>query len=415
VSVLGALVLMKLLTEYLEPEEYGKLALGLTLSNLVTQTLMGSVTSSVTRFFSVAVKKNNLTDYLYATRNLTAASCLATIFVTFSVLCYLIFTKNQSWPHLILACLIFSIFSGLSMIASGIQSAARHQGIVTLHGGLESTFKLVLVVLLMLSFGAKSTVVAWGYVFSGVLLASSQLYFLKHYFWKELERQKPKYCGDWQREMLSFAWPFCLWGLVTWAHQSSDRWALSYLADNSVVGYYSVLYQLGYVPIGAAVNILVHLSTPILYQRSNTKSETVEKTDVDRLLRYMVYITLLFTTVIAAIACMFHDFLFSYLVSGKFREVSYLLPWMVIAGGFFSGGQILSLNLMSHFKTYALIPIKIITALIGIVTNIVGAYFYGLIGVICSLVTFSLIYFLWMIIVVRKSAMRHSENSNLMT
>ena len=50
VSVLGALVLVRVLTEYLEPTQYGQLALGLSVAGLVNQVLMGGVTNGICRF-----------------------------------------------------------------------------------------------------------------------------------------------------------------------------------------------------------------------------------------------------------------------------------------------------------------------------------------------------------------------------
>ena len=81
-------------------------------------------------------------------------------------------------------------------------------------------------------------------------------------------------------------------------------------------------------------------------------------------------------------------------MANQYRENSYLLPWFFIAGGLFASGQILSLKILSQMKPQKLIPIKIATSIIGILLNIVGAYFYGLKGVIGGLILFSLIYFI---------------------
>jgi len=58
-AVIGALVLVRVLTEYLEPEQYGQLTLGLTIAALVNQVVMGGLTAGISRFYSIAAEKTN--------------------------------------------------------------------------------------------------------------------------------------------------------------------------------------------------------------------------------------------------------------------------------------------------------------------------------------------------------------------
>jgi len=50
-SLTGALALVKVLTEYIEPNIYGEVALGLTIANLVNSVIMGTLSSGISRFF----------------------------------------------------------------------------------------------------------------------------------------------------------------------------------------------------------------------------------------------------------------------------------------------------------------------------------------------------------------------------
>src|SRR3569832_1874996 len=70
VAVLGSLVLVRVLTEYLTPFQYGQLALGLTIAGLVNQALMGGVTAGIGRFYSIATEWRYLLVYLYASSRL---------------------------------------------------------------------------------------------------------------------------------------------------------------------------------------------------------------------------------------------------------------------------------------------------------------------------------------------------------
>ena len=88
-SVAGALILVRVLTEYLTPAQYGELALGLTLAALVNQVVTGGLISGIARFFAPALEAENLARYLRASLRLViVASLIILIFaiVLFSVL-----------------------------------------------------------------------------------------------------------------------------------------------------------------------------------------------------------------------------------------------------------------------------------------------------------------------------------------
>jgi hypothetical protein len=69
---------------------------------------------------------------------------------------------------------------------------------------------------------------------------------------------------------------------------------------------------------------------------------------------------------------------------------------VVLAGGLFAVGQMLSLKLMSEIRAKSLIQVKIGTAMVGVGTNLLGAWLFGLAGVVVALVVFSTLYLVWM-------------------
>ena len=63
-AVVGALVLIRVLTEHLDPAQYGQLALGLTVAGLVNQTVFGGISAGTGRLYSIAAEKHDLPAYL---------------------------------------------------------------------------------------------------------------------------------------------------------------------------------------------------------------------------------------------------------------------------------------------------------------------------------------------------------------
>ena len=78
-SVIGLLVLVRVLTERLNPTQYGQLALGLTVAGLVNQVVMGGVTNGISRFYSVAAERQGLSAYLRSSRSLMIYATLAVL------------------------------------------------------------------------------------------------------------------------------------------------------------------------------------------------------------------------------------------------------------------------------------------------------------------------------------------------
>jgi O-antigen/teichoic acid export membrane protein len=393
-AVLGALVLVRVLTEYLDPAQYGQLALGLTVAGLVNQVVMGGVTAGIGRFFSIAAEQNDLPNYLHASRRLLRYATAAVVAIALVLMMGLLWRGHSQWMGLAAAALVFSVLSGYNLSLSGIQNAARQRAIVAFHGGLDAWLKILLAVGVMLWLGSSSTAVVMGYALSSFLVTGSQLIFLRKLV--RLQGEMPQATENWTRRIWAYSWPFSAWGVFTWAQQVSDRWALQTFAATQEVGMYAVVFQLGYVPIGLAAGMAMTFLGPILYQRSGLASDYGRNASVHRIAWGITLVGLLVTLLAFVFTLILHEWVFDLLVDAEYHAVSHFLPWMVLAGGIFAAGQMLALKLMSEMKSTAMTAAKIVTAIVGVTLNILGAMLFGLPGVVAALVAFSCIYFLWM-------------------
>lgn len=400
-AVAGALVLVRVLTEHLAPAQYGQLALGLTVAGLVNQIVMGGIGAGISRFYSIAAEKEDLGGYLQATRYLLAYATAAVLAIGMILVASLYWLGYSQWIGLAAAALVLSVLSGYSSALSGIQNAARQRAIVALHGGLDAWLKILLAVGVVLWLGTSSTAVVIGYACSSLLVTVSQFIFLR----RSIAQQHTPIPNrqQWMPQIWAYSLPFTTWGAFTWMQQVSDRWALQVFAPTSDVGQYAVLFQLGFTPIALITGMAVSFLGPILYQRSGDATDHVRNTNVHRLGWRMTHLSLIVTLLGFTITFAAHERLFDLLVSSEYRESSHLLPWVVLAGGMFAAGQMLALKLMSEMKPSAMTGAKIITALIGVLFNVIGAALGGMQGVVASLVVFSGIYFVWMTMLGRLS------------
>ncbi len=401
ITVFGSLVLVRVLTEYLNTAQYGQLSLGLTVAGLVNQVVLGGISNGISRFYSIAVEKEDLGGYLHATRQLLVYATTVVVTISLILIAGLLWLGYAKWIGLAAAALVFAVLSGYNSALSSLQNAARQRAIVVFHAGLDAWLKIGLALVVVLWLGASSSSVVIGYAISSLLITVSQLIFLR----KTIPQQHvhSQQFHKWMPQMWAYSLPFSTFGLFTWGQQVSDRWALQAYASPVDVGQYAVLFQLGYTPIALVTGLLVSFLGPILFQRAGAATDQARNANVHGLTWRITSVSLIVTIVGFVITYFMHEWLFSLLVATEYRSISYLLPWVLLAGGFFAAGQMLSLKLMSEMKSSALTIVKISTALIAIFLNVIGAAIAGIIGVVAALVAFSVIFFVWMAVLSRKT------------
>lgn len=389
-AVLGSLAGVRLLTELLDPAAYGELALGMTVAAVVTQTVIGPLGNGVARFYAPAQERGDLGGYLDAVRRLVLAAIVTIVLMILLSIGGLLVVGRTQWIGIATAALAFAAVSGCNAILSGIQNAARQRSIVALHQGIESWARFLVAAGLLLWLGATSTVAMVGYVIAVVLVLGSQyVFFRKTVPHKGTTANKDR---DWRERIWKYSWPFSAWGIFTWAQQASDRWALEIFATTQEVGLYAVLFQLGYYPMSMVTGMTMQFLGPILYQRAGDATDSRRNERVSRMIRRLTGLTLALTGVIFLVTLLFHAQIFRLLVAKEYADVSYLLPWMLLAGGIFAAGQTISLNLMSQMKTHTMLIVKIATSSLGMILNFAGAYFLGIKGIVLATIVFSVLY-----------------------
>jgi O-antigen/teichoic acid export membrane protein len=395
----GSLVGVRLLTGLLSPAEYGELALGVTVATLVNQTVLGPLGQGVMRFYAPATEDDDLIGYLFAVRKLVFVSTVLVICLMLIILASLVLSGQYQWIVITIVSLVFAIVNGCNSILSGIQNAARQRSIVALHQGMESWLRFLSASLLISCFEASSIASMIGYVLGGTIAVCSQfVYFIRAF---PLVRSLIEGKKNWQGKIWQYSWPMSVFGLFTWFQLVSDRWVLGIFKSKDEVGMYSALFQLGYYPISMATGMVVQFLAPIFFQRSGDGSDKKRNDNVSNMGWRLTGLAIGLTGVAFCIASLFHTQIFQIFVAKEYRKVSFLFPWMVLSGGIFAASQTIALNLMSQIKTFRMMPIKIVTALLGIALNLAGGYCYGITGIVAAGVMFSMACFLSMVALVK--------------
>src|SRR5262249_19837648 len=294
------------------------------------------------------------------------------------------------------AALLFALLSGYNSVLTGIQSASRQRAIVALHQAMEAWVRSLFAAALLPWFGPRSSIAMATYAFAALAVLTSQYLFFRK---RIVLTDSRGVAQAWRRHIWQYSWPFSAWGIVGWAQQSADRWALQIFGRTSDVGLYTVLFQLGYYPISIAIGIAMQFLTPIFYEQSGDARDTRRQTAVRNSSRRLMLLTLAATAAAFLLVSEVHAQIFAVFLSKDYGRMSYLLPWMILAGGLFAAGQTVTLNLMTQMRTQAMAVAKISTAVLGVAFTILGAYWYKTPGVVVAAVAFSVLYLLWMVVV----------------
>ena len=394
-TVLGSFVGVRLLTEFLEPSQLGRVSLGLTAGTFANQLLFGPLANGASRFFAPAKDKKDLDGYFMALGSLFwRAAAVMCIIATLGALVFLFLAPNVVMLSLLAAAL--AICSGGVWTIQSIFNAARRRGLAALSQVSDNWLKYAVALGALLMFPPTGETVMGFYCLSALVVFAIIFVLLRKQipFSSKSSTRKAR----WSAELWQYSLPFAAWGVFTWAQLASDRWALVMHSDAAAVGLYSVAYQLGYAPMAMITGLTLQVASPILFEKAGLGSSKKRLASTRHRIFQLMYVSLGLTLVACLFFIMFGGIVMNVLTGSEYHSSSVYLPWLSLSGGIFAAGQILSLEFLAQLKTAVLARVKILTAVLGTGLNFVGAFLYGITGVVAAGVIFALVYLIWITI-----------------
>jgi O-antigen/teichoic acid export membrane protein len=394
-SMIGSLLLLKVLSKNISPDEFGNLALIISYSLIVTQVLSGPLSNGARRFFIIAGSEDDLYNYYLATQNLIKKYIFfVVLFFSFLVMTLIGFHQTN-WILPVTLSFFIATISGASAILGSILSAARLRHLVAIFSLGNSLGKVVLVYAYIHFFNEIESIAILS-IYSIVALIVLFLQILVIRTRIKIKKTSNYKVNYWMDKIKDYSYPFLFWGAITWIQQGSDKWALGYNASSEIVGVYSVLFQISFLPLTVLTNLLMDFLEPIFFQFAGNARNTKNNEIIKTVAFSLVIATLILTVLLAILTFFIHETLVLILSSDIYTKYSYLFPMLILAGGFFSAGQLVTVKILSELKSRALIPGKILPSLLGVILNIYLSKLYGIDGIAISLLIFSFTYFVWM-------------------
>jgi O-antigen/teichoic acid export membrane protein len=393
-SLVGSIVLVKLLTQSLDLDEFAKITLGLTICNLFTLLIMGALGQGIGRVYIDVETKSDFFEFKKTLTKINRSVLLiyASLTTVFTIMALLF--GWQKWLALVVILMVYSYVYGLNDISMGLQNLARNRKQSVLGGFIEVLTKLVLIYWLMTIWDLNVFFVIVIYVMSSLVALAYQASVFKKLDKSPVQNSSDKKDNNWQHQILSISTPAAFAGIFVWLQQASDKWALNFFHGSESVAQYTVVYQLGYAPFLIGMGVVMSLLTPIIYK---TKQRSLMK-------KLLIFVFLITAFGVVISAAYFEKF-FELIIDSRYSAAAKYLPFMLVSAGFFQAGEVVSSQLMSENRSKDIFKVKMLTACICLVSNVVGSYFYGIPGIVGSMIFFGIVYFaiFWTFLISKKS------------
>lgn len=399
-AALAAVVGVKLLTTVMEPASYGIFSLAVISATLLHSCFFGPIGAAAQRYFGPFQEEKRARCLLqvFSRLALRATWICGVLLVVFCGSALM--AGAPSLAALFAAAGLFTVFSGYIYLIDGIQNAARNRQLVALHNASFGWFRFLLAYLLVIVWGDHGWLAMSGFALAAILVFASEWWFFSRRIIATVAGEPPAQNDPaLQKEIFTFAWPFAAIGIMTWLQQSADRWALQMFRSEADVGLYSSLFQLGYAPIVMLFAMLYHTASPVVFGRAGSGADVDRVRHADRLNYQMAAVFGGVVVILFLLVLGLGQYL-QFLVGPKYRGVMGLLPWMVLAGGFFSVAQNLYGYFMIRGKTGLLLVPTLIYSLFGSALVFAAAAYGGLEAVVAARIATSLLYLFFVIILI---------------
>ncbi len=409
---------VKLLTNVLGPGEFGKLSLANTIVALVsTNFLFGPLGAGLMRFWAISRSQGKLNRFYVVSNQLKQHTILISIVVGVVLAMAVAFIEGMEWAALIAVSTAVGIFGGWLGLRMSVFTAARKRPLVASLNIGNALFKPVIAACLVLLISVSAF-----WAMAGYLAAALFLVLLAERFYMSIvsDTSVPvpisdnSVTTDIRKNIISFSWPFAVWGSFGWAHMSCDKWALQSFHGPEIVGAFAVVSQLAVYPLIFGSGFLSTLVAPVAYERAGDLTQHQKVMSAYKLLASISAIYASGAIILMWLYFMFHHNLVLLISNIQFAEFSFLLPWLTGVWGLFYLGQILSSFGMVANKSQAYIAPKIAAAVIAGISTFYLSVKYGVAGVVWGLALAGFVYAFWCFVIAVKLVVHTNTEKSFM-
>jgi len=373
-TALGALIGVRLLTEFVPKEIYGKIILLIGIATLGSNLFAYPLISAAQRFHpemalsgKVPQLRRTIVGILkWTVGTLASLILLGGLFVRPGTISYPVFV-------VLAAFIVVQVMRNLEV---GFLTAARRQKEAAIWDTVEAWAKPVITVLLVTLLGATPQSVLLGYFIAigGILLCFNLLPIQAE------GKNLPKKHGELDSKLLSnirsYAIPLIPLAIVGWTISLSDRYIIGGLLGMADVGIYAASYGLISTPFLITSSAVSQALRPLYFQSVSTDNKSLEKKT------FLVWFTTTSSVCLFGVIAVyyFRHWIAVCLLAREYRSGTLLMPWIAAGIGFQVISQIFENILFAYKRTSFVLLVHSVGAIICVVSVVCLISRFGLVG-----------------------------------
>jgi O-antigen/teichoic acid export membrane protein len=400
-AVVALLAGTRFLTHLLSTEQYGRLALAVSLSTLAVQVFGEPIGKTAVRFYSQWCQAGKPAGFLKSLAKSLAGASVLIVSLCAVVLITGAYFKSAPDSYFVVITGIFAILLVFNRVGLALEDAARKRRFRgAVQGGFEvMRFGFAVGLVTVFAIPDAETVLS-GFVLAGALIVIVHAVFLYPGLAAVQNNRpglKPKPDVMNLDTMRSFQTPLIAGNACIWVVMMAERWVLQYFATPGDVGGYAAVYQLAFVPMLFVGHFLILFFEPILYQVTRVNKKDIQSIQALRINQFASIGILCFSICLFIVLLFWHPMVGRYVLGADFRAYTWLFPWLLLAGGCFATSQQLLLKLSCEMRTDLLARLWGAVAVIAVTGYVIGACFFQLKGILATIVAVnvSLVLFLF--------------------
>ncbi len=310
-SAVGAVLGVSILSYYVSPVDYGRVALYVTLATLFQYVVKESLAAAILRYSEKITQQKMVCVQLI----IQSSKPLAVIFLL--VFIFSFYYLSEAHWHEFLAGMLFMFFLASSTVGEAFLSATGNRLACAIHVNLMQWVRFLLALLLFVFWQQSVLAIMIGFSLGFMSAVIYDLYIFSRIHNVTLESVEALLPAN------AFAGYTAIYiGILVWFLTFYERIALEWFHGEAYLGAYFVLFQIGFMPVYMVLQSAVNYCYPLLFAKGEADTHYVKSQYIAFALGliFLAFMTLQ----------LLHGWIFSWLVGESYREYSWLLPWLFL-------------------------------------------------------------------------------------
>jgi len=371
ITLVGGLLLIKILATTLSTETYGYYTLIMSISALVIMLPFSALMQGVSRYISIYKKKEKYNNFFIVVIILNFF--IISLYIIFAIIFKNIYELSDTWNDIYYMVVLFSISEIFKVLFRTINNTNRERKNLSLSISLEFSLKIGLLFLVYFYTQISIKYILLILVLSNILSVWVMISKYRNLF--TIKYLSLKQFKVYTLRIWVFATPLIVWAIFGWLRDMSNRWYLDYFLDKEQVALFAMISSIAMVAPTALSGLIGGFIIPILYQKDNSDKSYVGKF----LLKTMPLVLFVFLLSFM-VTYIFKNEIILIIADEKYLELSWMLPWMFLTFCIYTLSMMATYEIFAHKQTKKLIWSSIIPGIISIVCGYFFIKFFGVEG-----------------------------------